>query len=102
MNKFERIKKECFWDYDISVEDIKKIFHEGTRQEKKKLFEKIMYISSDKLGDLMLFTKDELKEFFKDFVPSYNVKYVKKHCDVLKYLLLDEQELIEELVWKEK
>ncbi|HOJ29419.1 MAG TPA: hypothetical protein PL059_10130 [Spirochaetota bacterium] len=102
MNTFERIKKECFWDYKITPEEIKIIAESGTKEEKKKLFQKIMYNSRDKLGHLMIFKKDELREFFNDFVPAYNTMYLRKHMKVLKYLLLKEHEPVQELAWKEK
>ena len=100
MERFERIKKECFWDYNISACDIKNIFSHGSKEEKKKLFAKIIYNSSDKLADLKLFSIDELEEFFEDFKPSYNSKYISKHIKVLKYLLLNKKEEIKGLEWK--
>jgi hypothetical protein len=86
--QFERIQKECFWDYQITPGEIAEIVNSGSPREKKKLFEKIVYNSKDKLADLMLFSSSDLEMFFRDFVPAFNNRYVKKHIAVLKALLL--------------
>lgn len=99
--RLKNIKKECFWDYDISSADIEKIVTQGTKAEKKALFSKIIYNSKDKLSDLILFSKGELEEFFSDFKPSYNVRYISKHLAVLRVLLLNENTHVRELEWRD-
>jgi hypothetical protein len=91
MVDYERIVKECFWDYDMSVEDLKSIQHSDDKEAKRKLFSKIIYNSKDKLSDLMMFKKEELREFFEEFKPTYNEKYITKHVLVLRSLLLGEK-----------
>jgi len=102
MINYERIKKECFWDYNISVENLKDIQNSNDKQELKKLFSKIIYNSKDKLSDLMLFEKDDLREFLKEFQPTYNEKYISRHVLVLKSLLLDEKVVVKGLEWKKR
>jgi len=102
MNRFERIAKECFWDYDISPEEIERIADSGTKAEKKKLFEKIMYNSTDKLCSVMIFSREDLRDFLFNFQPGYNRRYITKHINILKYLLLNEPVRVEGLEWREK
>lgn len=101
-NIYEKIAKECFWDYNMSADDICKIITSGSKNEKKKLFSKIIYNSQNRLSALRLFSKDELKEFFDDFKPTYNQKYLTKIILALRAILLDEDVVIKELEWKKR
>ena len=99
---YERIIKECFWDYDMSVVDLKSIQYSDDKEAKRKLFSKIIYNSKDKLSDLMIFKKEELREFFEEFKPTYNEKYITKHVLVLRSLLLGEKVEIKGLEWEKR
>jgi hypothetical protein len=96
----DRIIDECYWDYNITKADLKNILNSHDSREMKKLFEKIIYNSKDKLLSLSLFSKQQLRAFFKDFRVTYNEKYISKHLLVLKNLLLDENNHIKSLEWK--
>lgn len=102
MNKdiLKQIIKECFWDYNVSNEDINNILLNNDSREIKKLFSKILYNSQDKLLALSIFTNMQLKECFSDFKITYNHKYITKHFLVLKSILLHEHTYIESLAWK--
>lgn len=104
MNKnkvLDRVLKECFWDYNISKDELLKIINSNNLREKRKLFEKIIYNSFDKLLPLKLFfTKEELEYFFKNFKITYNQKYIKRHILVLENLLLGKKHKIKGLEWK--
>ena len=99
----ERILKECYWDYNISSDDIIKIVDGNDYRLKKKLFEKIMYNSSRKLFDLgILFDKVTLRNMFDEFKPTYNFLYIERSVLVLRNLLFDENNRIEALEWKKR
>jgi len=99
----KEVIKECFWDYDITKEDIEKILLSDNKREKQWLFSKIMYNSKDKMTALKnLFSKKQLKELFADFKITYKHKYITKHCLILKYLLLGEKSYIKGVEWGEK
>lgn len=102
MDRFERIKKECFWDYDITPQDIERIYYAGSKREKKKLFDKIIYNSKDKVGDLNLFSTDDLDEFFAAMNPTYNTAYISRHISVLRFLLLNKEVSVKGLEWKKR
>jgi len=40
-DRLQKIKSECFWDYTITPEEIEKIITQGTKGEKKALFQKL-------------------------------------------------------------
>ena len=52
MSNYEKIIKDCFWDYDIDESDLKKIISNANDREIKKLFSKIIYNATDKLQAL--------------------------------------------------
>ena len=100
MHDLNRIKKDCFWDSNITTIELKKILDIQDKRELKKLFSKIIYNSKDKLRALQIFSKEQLKEFFDEFKVTYNHRYITKHVSVLKALLLDEKVNIRSLEWR--
>ncbi len=102
MVKYEKIIKECFWDSNLTVDDLKDIVKKNDTREMQKLFSKIIYNSTDKLQSLQLFSHEQLVKFFLDFEVTYNKKYITKHLLVLKSLLLGEKHHIEGLQWQKR
>ena len=52
MQKYHQLLKDCFWEYDFTVDDIDRIIASGDVAEKKFLFGKIMANSTWLLKDL--------------------------------------------------
>ena len=100
MTQLERICKECFWDYSMDPETLMHIFTQGTYTEKKKLFFKIIFNSTDRLLDLKLFPDEDLKRLFLEPLPEHKSKYMARRYAVLKYLLLNETTPVKGLEWK--
>jgi len=98
----DKIIKECYWDYNITKDDLREILNSNDDRDIKKLFSKIIYNSKDKLLSLKLFTTTQLEMFFHDFQVTYNEKYISKHILVLKNLLLNEKNNIRSLEWKKR
>ncbi|MBN2823718.1 MAG: hypothetical protein JXQ76_00215, partial [Campylobacterales bacterium] len=61
MINFNRIQKECFWDYKLSDDDIKRLSSSTIPKEQKFLFEKILLNSSAMFNDLKIFDTQQLK-----------------------------------------
>ncbi|GAB6886747.1 hypothetical protein JCM13304A_02450 [Desulfothermus okinawensis JCM 13304] len=95
-----RIIEDCFWDYNISIQDLMEILESENTRELKKLFLKIIYNSRDTYNAMQLFDKDLLKKFFNDLKISYNRKYLSKKIAILRYLLFEEDQHIPGLAWK--
>lgn len=100
MVNYKKIIKDCYWDSNITVDDLKSIVANNDPRELKKLFSKIIYNSKDKLQALQLFTQQQLNELFSDFQATYNEKYINRHVLILKSLLLNEKHDIKGLEWK--
>ena len=98
-----RIKKECFPDMEIMEDDILKMAKSSDYQLKKKLFERIMYNSTDRLRTLKeLFDIETLRKLLHEFKPAYNEKYMKKMTLLLRNLILNEDVKVETLEWRKR
>ena len=100
MNVTQQIIKECYWDSNMTSQDLENIVVSKDQRELEKLFSKIIYNSKDKLNALQLFSQEQLKYLFSNFQVTYNKKYIEKHILVLRVLLLDEKHEIKGLEWK--
>jgi len=98
--RYSRIISDCFWDSDITEEDIDTILHSENVRGKKYLFEKILINSTDILGDLKLFKKGELGAFMKEYqVPVFNHDYIFRRKNIAEVYFFNAPLLINELKW---
>ena len=67
---FQAILKDCFWDYDLTPEDIEGIVKSGNERELMWRFGKIITESRDRLRALQIFKKDQLNWLFDNYVTS--------------------------------
>jgi len=90
------IIKECYWDYNMTPEKISNIVNSDDLRLKKKLFEKILQNSTDKLKALKIFKKTDLQILFD----SCN----KRNEDVLilENIIFNKKHDIERLKWKKR
>jgi len=102
MTIYEEIVRECYWDSNITPQELQKLVNSKNYRELKKIFSKIIYNSNDKLKALKIFEKDQLRRLFDDFKITYNDKYIKKHVLVLRTLLLGESHKVKGLDWKKR
>ncbi len=100
MSQWERIKRECFWDYHLTPEQLENIVKNGSYTEKKRLFFRILLNSTDRLADLGIFSAHDLKLLFNETPPWFPSKDMARRIKILKNLLLNEKEPIPELEWK--
>ena len=98
--QYERICRECFWDYSMSPEDIRNIIEQGSYTEKKKLFFKIVFNSTNRLADSKLFSESDLRQLLQEPLPEHKSKYMERRIGILKYLLLNDTTVTTGLEWK--
>ena len=97
----EKIRKECFPDMEISSEEIIKMARGEDPVLRKRIFERIMYNSSDRVRALTeLFDRETLRELLHEFRPSYNKRFMEKMTLLLRNIILDEDVKVETLEWK--
>ena len=100
---YSKLIKDCFWEYDVTEDYIKKIVQSDQYKLKQILFSKIIYNSTDKARTLqVLFNTTLLQKLLSDFKSSYNHKYIDRHVLMLKNILLRENNRIESLEWKRR
>lgn len=98
--KYDRILKDCFWEYNFSADDIRRMVKEGTFEEKKFLYQKIMENSTRMIQALKLFPRDELYTLHREWkVPRHNHHYLARRKNIAGYLLFEEPLEIPELKW---
>ncbi len=100
MINFERIKKDCFWDYNFSDEEIIKLATSNDIKEKSFLFQKILLNSTAFLSDLKIFKKDDLIDLINSYkVPKFNHDYIFRRKNMAEVYFLDKPLLVDELKW---
>ncbi len=100
MINYERIKKECFWDMDISNEEIDAILKGNNKRKKRMLFEKILLNSTALFKDLAIFDKNELAVLLEEYkIPKFNSDYAFKRKNMAEVYFFDKPLLINELKW---
>jgi hypothetical protein len=76
MFDYKRIQKDCFWDLDISSDDIKNILDCNDSKKLNMLFEKILLNSTALFHDLEIFDKKQLENLLENYrVPRFNSEY---------------------------
>lgn len=100
MHDYERIQKECFWDLNISSDDIKNILINNDSKKVNLLFEKILLNSTALFKDLEIFDKKELETLLENYkVPRFNGEYAFRRKNMAEVYFFDKPLLIDELKW---
>lgn len=99
-DRFQRIKKECFWEYSFTQEDLTDIVTGSDFAQKKFLFEKILLNSSRFLGDLRIFKTEDLHQLIDGYkVPQFNYDFAFRRKNMVEVYFFNRPLLIEELRW---
>jgi hypothetical protein len=100
MVNYEKIKKECFWEYNFSEKDIKEMASSDDMQKKRFLFNKILLNSTTLFNDLKIFSKEDLAVLITEYkVPTFNYDYIFKRINMAEVYFLDKPLLVDELQW---
>lgn len=98
---FNRIISECFWDLNISPEDIRNMLSAPGLSSRTFLFEKILANSTKLLSDLQLFDKNTLKTMLEDYKPGqFNHDYLFRRKNIAEAYFFNKPLLIDELKWQ--
>ncbi len=100
MFNLERIRKDCFWDLQISSEDINDVLKSSDHKKITMLFEKILLNSTALFHDLELFDKKQLEVLLENYkVPQFNGAYAFRRKNMAEVFFFDKPLLIDELKW---
>ena len=76
MINYQRIKKDCFWDLNLTSEDIENILKSNDIKKINMLFEKILLNSTSLFQDLTLFDRNQLRELIENYkLSKFNAEY---------------------------
>ncbi len=92
--------KDCFWDYNISEDELKNIAFGPNVKKKQWLFNRIVYNSRDKIHDLSIFTEQDLRDLFGNFKLSARFGLSYDSYTALRNTMLNERQYIEKFQWK--
>jgi len=100
MYDYERIIKDCFWEFKLTMQDIDTIINGVNIDKKKFLFEKILLNSTNLLNDLAIFKQNDLIILIENYqVPKFNYEYNFRRKNSAEVYFLDKPLLIDELKW---
>lgn len=97
---YSRIKKDCFWDLDISEAEIRSIVKSDDERKKKMLFEKILLNSTALFKDFKIFDLSALENYLENYtIPRFNGEYAFRRKNMTEVYFFDKPLLINELKW---
>jgi len=100
MINFKRLKKDCFWDYNFSDDDILKLASSPNDRERNFLFQKILLNSSNIFSDLKIFDRDTLYKLLENYdVPQFNYVHAFKRKNMAEIYFFNKPVLVNELKW---
>ena len=100
MFEFSRIKKECFWDSNITEEMFQNIILSQDMGKKQYVFEKILLNSTKMLKDLTVFQKKDLKKLLDNLkISNFNKEYILRRKNLAEVYFFDKELQIDELKW---
>lgn len=97
--------KEIFWgDYTIDEERATEMIRNGSEYEKRFLFGKILFNSSNLLRDIRYFNTEDLLHLLNTFEirSSYKQTFALKRLNILKTLYLGRHHSVKGLEWKKR
>ena len=100
MADFKRIRRECYWDLNVTEEDILKILEGSDQRLKTSLFTKILENSTKLLLDLQLFPEDSLRQLLAHYtVTQFNHDYLYRRKNIAEVYFFGKTLEINELKW---
>lgn len=100
MFNYQRIRRDCFWDANISNDALIAMSKSHDHQELQRLFEKILLNSTALFCDLQIFEPHVLKQLLEDYnVPRFNGAYAFRRKNMAEVFFFDKPLQIDELQW---
>ncbi len=100
MINYQRIMKDCFWEYSFTNEDIERMAISQDEREQSFLFQKILLNSTSLFNDLSIFKLDVLQRLIDNYtVPTFNSYYIFKRKNMAEVYFLNKPVLVNELKW---
>ena len=99
---FDKIIKDCYWDYNITADDLIEKVNSSDMREKSKIFNKIIENSTERVFSLQIFAGEDLKKLFDQYQNTFTIKRIERNVLALRNLFLGEKNYIKGLEWKKR
>jgi len=100
MINYNRIIKDCFWEYNFTSDDIDRLASSSNKREQDFLFQKILLNSTNLFNDLKIFEKNILEQLIINYkVPTFNYNYFFKRKNMAEVYFLNRPILVNEFKW---
>ncbi len=100
MINFNKIKKDCFWDYTFTNKEILQLANSDDERERSFLFQKILLNSTNIFRDLKIFDIEVLDSLINNYkVPEFNFNHAFKRKNMAEVYFFDKPVLVNELKW---
>lgn len=98
--QYQRIIRECFWDLNMTPDDLESIINGHNLSQKKIIFNKILENSTHLFKDLTIFPHNDLEQLLKAYkVPSFNTDYFFRRKNLVEVYFFDKPLQVTELQW---
>ena len=96
MSDYKRLVKDCFWDLNISEDEIDHILNGNDLRQKNFLFDKILLNSTKLFYDLNQFKHSDLQILLENYsAPTFNEEYALRRKNMAEVYFFDKSLLIE-------
>lgn len=96
----EDIIKQCFWDYNYTVDKVKDIIENGTTERQIYLLKKIIANYKNHYIVIKIFPAERLKELIRELpIDTFKNEFQNKRVMVLRNIILGENNIPEKLRW---
>ena len=100
MVNYERIMKDCFWDYSFTEDELNSLSSSKNSIERSFLFQKILLNSMSLFSDLKIFKVEILRNLILNYrVPNFNSEYISKRKNMAEVYFLNKDAVVDELKW---
>lgn len=98
--QYTQLIEDCFWDYNMSDDDIIDLAKSHNIKEQQFLFGKILINSTHLLNDIEIFDKKDLEHLLMEYTaPTFNHNYIARRKNMIEYYFFDKPLLVNELKW---
>jgi len=100
MVSYQRILKDCFWDLELTIENLQMIADSNDTRKTAMLFEKILLNSTALFHNLEIFDKIKLRALLENYkIPRFNEEHAFRRKNMAEVYFFDKPLLIDELKW---
>ena len=100
MINYNRIKRDCFWDYNFTNKEILELSLSKNTRKRNFLFQKILLNSTNLFSDLKIFDISTLYDLIENYkISDFNHEHAFKRKNMVETYFFNKPVLVNELKW---